>query len=277
MARAGFCHELRNKNERFWTFEKACWSIPRAHHYSITPLSQVHLLSLLEHTVLLQWQDLIFSPADWYSQRCREHHHAQNLLCVRNRGSKGGREGEYWWETGGEKWLLLCCQTVSKPTLASLSGDEPHTKAEAWQTLKIYSCFPKSSSCSFRVKTFFFFSPACVWRLWSLSLPQTLRELPLFLQRLLGVGSKGEIFSDFLMSFLWRLAFWGCGIARRWWKVFEACWNCKVSWVWSWHFAFVICYFGFQICCFGWVNKCSSVWFTFFNFFDEVFFSQNAE
>lgn len=157
MARAGFCHELRNKNERFWTFEKACWSIPRAHHYSITPLSQVHLLSLLEHTVLLQWQDLIFSPADWYSQRCREHHHAQNLVCVRNRGRKGGREREYWWETGGEKWLLLCCQTVSKPTLASLSGDEPHTEAEAWQTLKIYSCFPKSSSCSFRVKTFFFF------------------------------------------------------------------------------------------------------------------------
>lgn len=57
---------------------------------------------------------------------------------------------------GGEKWLLLWSQTVSKPTLASLSRDEAHTEAEAWQTLKIYSCFPKSSSCSFRGETFFF-------------------------------------------------------------------------------------------------------------------------
>lgn len=60
----------------------------------------------------------------------------------RDRGRTGERDG-------GGKWLLLCSQTVSKPTLAALSSDG------AWQTLKIYSCFPKSSSCSFREKNFF--------------------------------------------------------------------------------------------------------------------------
>lgn len=111
------------------------------------------------------------------------------------RGEERRREnrGEKW----GKKWLLLCSQTVSKPTLPFLSRDEAHAGAEGRQTPKISSCFPNSSSCSFREKLFF---PACVWRVWSLPLPQTLHELPLFLQRLLGVESKGEIFSDFLMK-----------------------------------------------------------------------------
>lgn len=68
-------------------------------------------------------------------------------VCATERENRGEKWGE-------KKWLLLCSQTVSKPTLPLLSRDEAHTEAEGRQTPKISSCFPNSSSCSFREKLF---------------------------------------------------------------------------------------------------------------------------
>ena len=72
-----------------------------------------------------------------------------------------------------------------------------------------------------RKKNFF---PACVWRLWSLSLPQTLHKLPLFFFFLFfcffftkaSGGLRGKSRSH--QIFIWNALaphFWGCGIARR--------------------------------------------------------------
>lgn len=101
------------------------------------------------------------------------------------------------------------------------------------------------------------FFPGCVWRLWSLPLPQTLHELSLFLQRLLGVESKGEIFSDFLMKVsdasllrLWHCAslvksFWGLREIVETVKTVER--ECSIH-----HLS--LKQFGFQICCFRWMK-----------------------
>lgn len=124
-------------------------------------------------------------------------------VCTTKRG-KTRRENRS--EMGG-KWLLLRSHAVSKPTLSvkrwggwGLAGNED------------LFLFSKLLIMFFQRKKVFFF-PACVWRLRSLPLPQTLHELSLFFQRLLGVESKGEIFSDFLMKISGVLLFWGCGIA----------------------------------------------------------------
>lgn len=127
----------------------------------------------------------------------------------RDRGRIGERDG-------GGKWLLLCSQTVSKLTLAALSRDG------AWQTLKIYSCFPKSSSCSFREKNFF--SLACVRRLWSLSLCVKLcMNFLCFFKGFWELRAKAKFFFRFSSENLWLLTFkvvalhvFGEKFRRRW-------------------------------------------------------------
>lgn len=63
----------------------------------------------------------------------------------------------------------------------------------------------------------------------------------------------------FSYDFLKAPHFWGCGIAHRWWEVFEACWNCKIGWVWSWHFFICHLVCGFQICCCRWMNAVRTI------------------
>lgn len=112
--------------------------------------------------------------------------------------------------------------------LPSLSRDVAHTESEGTQTPKISSCFSKLLIMFFQRRNFF--SPRlCVCDDSEVfPPPQTLHELPLFLQKLLGVESKGEIFlffffSDFSYENLRRLTFEAVASCIFGEKLFEAC------------------------------------------------------
>lgn len=92
-----------------------------------------------------------------------------------------------------------------------------------WLTLNLrahrhrrsHPVFPNSSSCSFRGETFFL--PACVCDDSEVfPLPQTLHELPLFLQTLLGVESKGEIVFFFFSFQIFLMKISAASLLRLW-------------------------------------------------------------
>lgn len=140
-------------------------------------------------------------------------------VCTTKRG-KTRRENRS--EMGG-KWLLLRSHAVSKPTLSvkrwggwGLAGNED------------LFLFSKLLIMFFQRKSFFF--PACVWRLRSLPLPQTLHELSLFFQRLLELRAKAKSFQIFLWKSLASCFFEVVALrvfGKKFMSLVRGYWNCK--------------------------------------------------
>ncbi len=149
--------------------------------------------------------------------------------------TEGERDRERIGERHGEKkWLLLCSQTVSKPTLPRLSRDEAHAEAEGRQTPKISSCFPNSSSCSFREKLFSLlaYDDSEVFLCLKLCM-----NFLCFYKGFWELRAKAKSFQIFLWKSL-APHFWGCGIAhlvKSFWGLCEIVENCKDSGAWTWH------------------------------------------
>lgn len=158
-----------------------------------------------------------------------------------------------------KKWLLLCSQTVSKPTLPLLSGDEAHAEAEGRQTLKISSCFPNSSSCSFREKLF---SPlVCDDSEVFLCLKLCVNFL-CFYKGFWEFRAKARSF----LIFPWKSlvpCFWRCGILRicgeTFWGLCEMVVTVKTIERERGVQSSVTYQFGFQICCFRWMELLMTV------------------